>query len=201
MAVLGIGSNAPAAARDGRPVIVAFGDSLTEGFGVTDGQKYTDYLQKALDDKGYKYRVLNAGVSGDTSNNALDRVQSVLNQDPKVVILEIGGNDGLRGLSVEGTKINLREIISKFQKMGIKVVLWGMTLPPSYGPDYVKSFERMYAEMARERRVPMIPLREEIARFAGNEKLMQRDRIHLTGEGYRTLVPVILKHLEPLLER
>ena len=211
MVMMGCGGNEPApapdaprpkkSAKDTRPVIVAFGDSLTDGFGVPEGQKYTDYLQQALDEKGYKYRVVNAGVSGDTSNNALDRVQGVLNQDPKVVILEIGGNDGLRGLGVEGTRSNLKEMIAKFQKMGVKVVLWGMTLPPSYGPDYVRSFERMYAELARELRVPMIPLREEIARFAGNEKLMQPDRIHPTGEGYRALAPVILDYLEPLLQR
>ncbi len=189
------------APRDSRPVIVAFGDSLTEGLGVAEGQKYPDHLQRALDQAGYRYRVLNAGVSGDTSNNALERVQSVLRQSPKIVILEIGGNDGMRGLPVEGTRRNLEEMITALQSAGIKVALWGMTLPRSYGPDYIRSFEKMYAEVAKSHGLRMIPLRDELGKFAGNETLLQRDGIHPTGEGYRTLVPLILKSLEPELQR
>jgi len=181
---------APPAPVDTRPVIVAFGDSLTDGYGVPEGQKYTDYLQTALDEKGLKYRVVNAGVSGDTTGNALDRVASVVALKPVLVILEIGGNDGLRGLPVDQTRQNLEQIVKQLQASGAKVLLWSMTLPRNYGPKYVREFEKVYESVGRQYKVPLVPVRE----FGKVE--MQADGIHPTGAGYQKLAPVVLKYMK-----
>jgi len=181
---------APTQPVDTRPVIVAFGDSLTDGYGVPRGQKYTDYLQTALDEKGLKYRVVNAGVSGDTTGNALDRVASVVALKPVLVILEIGGNDGLRGLPVEQTRQNLGQIVTQLQAPGAKVLLWSMTLPRNYGPRYVRQFEKVYESIGKQYKVKLIPVRE----FGTVE--MQADGIHPTGAGYRKVAPVVLKYVE-----
>jgi acyl-CoA thioesterase-1 len=180
----------PAPPADARPVIVAFGDSLTDGFGVANGEKYTDYLQAALDARKLAYRVVNAGVSGDTTGNALDRLPGVLALKPKLVILEIGGNDGLRGLPVEQTERNLEEIVKGLQAGGARLLMWGMTLPRNYGPRYVRDFERMYETVAKRYRVTLIPVRE----FGQVE--MQPDGIHPTGAGYARIAPVVFKYVE-----
>ena len=181
---------APPEPVDTRPAIVAFGDSLTDGYGVPQGQKYTDYLQTALDEKGLKYRVVNAGVSGDTTGNALDRVASVVALKPVLVILEIGGNDGLRGLPVEQTRQNLGQIVTQLQASGAKVLLWSMTLPRNYGPRYVRQFERVYESTGKQYKVKLVPVRE----FGQVE--MQADGIHPTGAGYQKVAPVVLKYVE-----
>lgn len=181
---------APPRPVDTRPVIVALGDSLTDGYGVPAGEKYTDYLQAALDEKGLKYRVVNAGVSGDTTGNALDRVPGVVALDPVLVILEIGGNDGLRGLPVEQTRQNLEEIVKQLQASGAKVLLWSMTLPRNYGRKYVREFEKVYESIGRQYKVPLVPVRE----FGQVE--MQADGIHPTGAGYRKVAPVVFRYVK-----
>lgn len=184
-------------ASDNRPVIVAFGDSLTAGFGADPGQSYPDFLQKELDQRGARYRVANSGVSGDTTTDGLERVATVTALKPAIVILEFGGNDGLRGLPVSTTRANLDQIIMALRKAGAKIVLAGMTLPPNYGPDYIHSFEGVYRDLAKQYRLPLIPFL--LQGVGGNPALMQRDGIHPTGEGNRIVAQNVIEALAPLL--
>src|SRR5260370_35766670 len=124
-----------AAAQDRRPVIVAFGDSLTAGYGAGPGPSYPDLLQKDLDRAGIRWRVVNAGVSGDPTTDGVNRLSEVLSYKPRIVILEFGGNDGLRGLPIEITRANLNQMVETLRNAGVSVILAGMTLPPNYGPD------------------------------------------------------------------
>jgi acyl-CoA thioesterase-1 len=142
---------------DTRPRIVAFGDSLTAGLGVPAEESYPAQLQRSLDALGYVYRVVNAGVSGDTTAGGLRRVPWILTNNPDVVILELGANDGLRGLSIEQTQHNLREIIQRLKEAGVGIILAGMKLPPNYGQDYLARFEGIYPSLAAEYRIPLIP--------------------------------------------
>ena len=191
----------PAAAQapDSRPAVVAFGDSLSAGFGADPGKSYPDFLQKEIDRRGYRYHVVNAGISGDTTTDGLERVGTVTALKPVIVIVEFGGNDGLRGLPVTTTRANLEQIIVTLQKAGAKVVLAGMTLPPNYGPDYIHSFEAVYQDLAKNYRVPLIPFL--LRGVGGHADLMQRDGIHPTGEGNRIVAQNVMQILEPLLRK
>jgi acyl-CoA thioesterase-1 len=188
-----------AAAPDNRPAIVAFGDSLTAGFGLDPGKGYPDFLQRELDRRGYRYRVINAGISGETTTGGLARVGLVLADHPAIVILEFGGNDGLRGLQVAATRANLEQMIVELQKGGAKVVLAGMTLPPNYGPEYIRAFDRMYPDLAGRYELPLIPFL--LAGVAGTAEYMQRDGLHPTEEGCRLVAANVMRVLEPLLSR
>jgi acyl-CoA thioesterase-1 len=192
----GVGSRPVSADR---PSIVAFGDSLTAGLGVSPDQSYPARLQRALDAAGYGYRVVNAGVSGETTAGGARRVSWVLKNKPAIVILELGGNDGLRGLSLQETKANLERIIQQFQQASVTVVLAGMKLPPNYGQDYTDGFESLYQALAKQYRLTLIPF--FLDGVAGSSSLNQADGIHPTGEGYRIIVEKIFPTLEPLLER
>ncbi len=182
-----------------RPSIVAFGDSLTAGLGVRQDESYPARLQRALDAAGYAYRVVNAGVSGDTTAGGARRVSWILKNKPTIVILELGGNDGLRGLSLQETKANLERIIQQLQQASVTVVLAGMKLPPNYGQDYTDGFEALFKELAKQYRLTLIPF--FLDGVAGSSSLNQADGIHPTGEGYRIIVEKILPTLEPLLDR
>lgn len=182
-----------------RPTIVAFGNSLTAGLGVAPDESYPVQLQKKLDLAGYAYRVVNAGVSGDTTAGGVRRVSWVLNSSPSIVILELGANDGLRGLSLQETKANLERIIQQFQQASAIVVLAGMKLPPNYGQDYTDGFEALYQTLAKQYRLTLIPF--FLDGVAASSSLNQADGIHPTGEGYRVIVEKIFPTLEPLLER
>lgn len=184
---------------DNRPLIAAFGDSLSAGFGAEPGKGYPDYLQRLLDSHGYKYHVYNAGVSGDTTSDGVERMPEVLGLHPAIVILEFGGNDGLRGLPVSTTKANLARMIAEFQKAGVKVLLAGMTLPPNYGPDYIASFNRVYVDLESEYKLQRIPFLLE--GVGGVARLMQRDGIHPTGEGNRIVGQTVFRYLEPMLSK
>lgn len=186
-------------APDTRPRIVAFGDSLTAGLGVAPDESYPAQLQRRLDTLNYRYRVINAGVSGDTTAGGLRRVPWVLNSKADLVILELGGNDGLRGLSLDQTKSNLDQIIQQLQQAGVKVVLAGMKLPPNYGKDYTAGFEAIYPALAKRYQLPLIPFFLE--GVAASATLNQSDGIHPTKEGYRIIVEEILKIISPLLEQ
>jgi acyl-CoA thioesterase-1 len=189
-------SPSPAKPVDNRPRIVAFGDSLTAGHGAPPGASYPDFLQKDLDQAGYHYRVVNAGVSGDTTTDGLARVPSVLAYEPVIVILEFGGNDGLRGLPVATTRTNLERMIVSVQNSGAKVVLAGMTLPPNYGPDYIRPFTRIYPELAARYKTELIPFLLE--GVAGTD-LMQRDGLHPKAEGNRLVARNVMEVLKKLL--
>ena len=182
---------------DTRPRIVAFGDSLTAGLGVPAEESYPAQLQRRLENLGYRYRVINAGVSGDTTAGGLRRVPWILTNKPDLVILELGANDGLRGLGVDQTQHNLREIIKRLQEAGVGVVLAGMKLPPNYGQDYLARFEAIYPSLAKEYRLPLIPFFLE--GVGGSLFLNQADGIHPTAKGYALVVEQVLKILSPLL--
>ncbi len=185
--------------QDDRPAIVAYGDSLSAGFGVPPGESFPDFLQKDLDQAGYGYRVVNAGISGDTTSGGLDRLNNVLALNPQVVLLELGGNDGLRGLPLSATRENLEKMIVGIQKAGATVVLAGMTLPPNYGPDYIRQFEQIYLDLAKKYHLPRIPFLLE--GVAGNPSLMQNDGMHPTTEGNRRVARLVLRYLEPVLKK
>ena len=184
-------------AVDNRPRIVAFGDSLTAGLGVATEDTYPAQLQRRLDEQGLRYRVINAGVSGDTTAGGVRRVEWVLKSHPDMVILELGGNDGLRGLNVQETKANLERIIQRCQEASVTVVLAGMKLPPNYGADYTKAFEAIYPALAKRYRVPLIPF--FLDGVAGSASLNQADGIHPTSEGYRIITEKVLEQITPLL--
>jgi acyl-CoA thioesterase-1 len=190
---------AVAPSSDPRPAVVAFGDSLSAGFGADPGKSYPDFLQKEIDRRGYSYHVVNAGVSGDTTTDGLERISTVTALKPAIVIVEFGGNDGLRGLPVGSTRSNLEQIIVNLQKGGAKVVLAGMTLPPNYGPDYIHSFEAVYRDLAKKYRLPLIPFL--LRGVGGHDDLMQRDGIHPTAGGNRIVAKNVIETLEPILHK
>ena len=188
-----------AGTEDQRPTIVCFGDSLTAGFGVDPGKSYPDLLQQELDRRGYRYRVVNLGVSDDTTQDGLDRLSLVLSEKPRIVLLEFGANDGLRGQPVSNSENNLSQMIDGLQKAGAQVILAGITLPPNYGPDYIGKFDAMFQALAARYKTPLIPFL--LAGVAGNSNLMQRDRLHPNAEGTRLVVRNVTRTLEPLLQR
>jgi acyl-CoA thioesterase-1 len=186
-------------AQDSRPVIVAFGDSLSAGSGVPESQSYPACLQRELDRRGLAYRVENAGISGDTTSGGVVRVETVLALKPVVVILELGANDGLRGLPIATTRANLEQMIQELQRAGTQVVLAGMTLPPNYGPDYIRSFERVYTGLAAKHKLRLIPFLLE--GVAGTAQFMQSDGLHPNADGNVRVAANVMKVLEPLLGR
>jgi acyl-CoA thioesterase-1 len=187
---------APAPA-DPRPVIAAFGDSLTAGYGVETGNSYPDFLQKRLDRAGRRYHVVNAGISGDTTSGGLARVDMVIDLKPAIVILELGGNDGLRGTPLSSTRANLEQLVVDLRKSGAKLALAGITLPPNYGPDYIRSFESIYKDLAAKYKLPLIPFLLEGT--VGVKGLMQPDGIHATAKGNEVVADLVMRTLEPLL--
>ena len=183
----------------GLPLIVCFGDSLTAGYGTDPGQSYPDYLQQRLDDAGFHYRVTNAGVSGNTTKDGLSRIGRVIAQHPELVVVEFGGNDGLRGLQLEQTQQNLASIIEQLQASGTKVVLAGITLPPDYGPDYIAKFDAMYPALAKRYRVPLLPfLLQDVYGVAGD---IQDDHTHATAQGNKQVAVNVERLIEPFLKR
>ena len=185
--------------HDDRPIIVAFGDSLTAGYGTDAGNSYPDYLEHDLEAKGFHYHVVNAGISGNTTKDGVERVDEVIALKPAVVIVVFGGNDGLRGLPIDSTRKNLDQIVSSLQGAGTKVVLGGITLPPNYGADYIRQFNETYALLAKKYHVPLLPfLLQGVYGTAGS---MQADGMHATAQGNeqvaRNLVPLVM----PLLHK
>jgi acyl-CoA thioesterase-1 len=187
------------APSDTRPVILGFGDSLTAGFGVPHDGGYPDQLQRTLDERGYRYRVVNMGISGDTTSGGMARLRGGLDLKPSFVILELGANDGLRGLPVKETRANLEEMITAFQKTGATVVLAGMTLPRNYGATYVQAFENIFKDLSRKYGLPLIPFFLE--GVAGIPRLTLPDFLHPNADGYRIVTDNIMKTLGPLLKK
>ncbi len=185
--------------RDSRPLIVCFGDSLTAGYGTEAGQAYPDYLQAALDHRGYAYRVVNAGISGNTTKDGVARVGSVVAMKPSIVVVEFGGNDGLRGLRVADTRSNLDQILSALTTSGTKVVLAGITLPPDYGSDYIQQFNETYELMAKKFHAPMLPFL--LKGVFGVEGMMQADHTHATSAGNKVVADNVFSLIQPLLKK
>jgi acyl-CoA thioesterase-1 len=190
----------PSTTIDTRPAIVAFGDSLTAGFGAEPGNSYPDFLQKELDRAGLPWQVINAGVSGDTTTDGVNRLGEVLAHKPRIVIVEFGGNDGLRGLPVETTRANLDQMVATLQKSGAKVILAGMTLPPNYGPDYIRTFEQIYRDLAAKYKLTRIPFLLEGVATMATRNLMQRDGLHPTGPGNAVVAQTVMRYLKPMLD-
>jgi acyl-CoA thioesterase-1 len=153
-------------------------------------------LQAELDARGYNYRVVNAGVSGDTTSSGLQRMRQVLSLKPSIVLLELGGNDGLRGLPIEVTRSNLEEMIVALRDAGATVALAGMTLPRNYGQTYIRQFEELYRSLAAKYRLRLVPFEIEPLAARG---MLQDDGIHPTADGYRAALPRIFSELAPLL--
>lgn len=182
-----------------RPVIVCYGDSITAGYGLDDGEAYPDFLQKKLDGAGYAYKVVNQGTSGATTKDAVAGLRYVLRLHPAVVIVEFGGNDGLRGLPVEESKHNLDQVLTGLQNAHVKTLLAGITLPPQYGQDYIQSFEQLFRTLAASHRVTLIPmLYVDLIRVPGT---IQSDGIHPTAKGSAIIAGTIFRALKPLLRK
>jgi acyl-CoA thioesterase I len=189
----------PPPPKDDRPVIVAFGDSLTAGYGTDAGNSYPDFLEQDLNAKGFHYHVLNAGVSGNTTKDGVERLDDVVSLKPALVIVAFGGNDGLRGLPIDSTRKNLDQMVSTLQRAGIKVVLGGITLPPNYGADYIRQFNESYALLAKQYHVPLLPfLLQDVYGTAGS---MQPDGIHATSQGNQQVARNLLPLVIPLLHK
>lgn len=192
---------APAAstnpANANAPRIVFLGDSLTAGYGLDKDESVPSLIQKRLQDAGYPYEVVNAGVSGDTSAGGLSRLDWSLAGDVKVLVVELGANDGLRGLPVKELKSNLTEIITRAQTKGIQVILTGMEAPPNFGSAYTSEFRDVYRQLSREHDVAFVPFYLE--GVAGIPSLNIADGIHPNAEGSRIVEKTIWSALEPLL--
>ncbi|HEY6400664.1 MAG TPA: arylesterase [Blastocatellia bacterium] len=188
----------PSATPDERPVIVAFGDSLTAGFGLPEDQTFTSLLQRKIDEKGLRYRVVNASVSGDTSAGGVSRINWVLGEGPiKFLILELGGNDGLRGKSVAEMKKNLAEIIERAQSREVIVILAGMEAPPNLGEKYTSEFRQAFRDLAKKYRLTLIPFLLE--GVAGRREMNQPDGIHPNSAGEKLMTENVWQDIEPLL--
>ena len=187
------GSPQPAS-QDNRPVIVCFGDSLTAGVA---GRSYPEDLQDLLAQNGYLYRVDNQGVGGDTTTDGLARIENVVAEHPVLVVLEFGGNDGLRGVPVDSIRKNLEDMMVRLKEAGVPFALLGITLPPNYGADYVKSFTEMYPQLAKKYHAKFIPfLLLNVYRIPG---MMQPDGIHPSGAGNKIVAKDVFTLIQPLL--
>lgn len=180
------------------PLVVFLGDSLTAGYGLTEEEAFPARLAAALRGAGHPVRVVNAGVSGDTSAGGLRRLPWLLTQHPDVLVVALGANDGLRGLPVSLTEENLRGIVSQAKGAGARVLLLGLRLPPNLGADYLHAFEAVYPRVARDTGVPLVPFFLE--GVGGVAALNQEDGIHPTAEGQRRIAATVLPYLEPLVQ-
>ena len=149
--------------------------------------------------EGYAYRVVNAGVSGDTTAGGLRRVDWALRLAPEIAIVELGANDALRGQDLKGVRANLEQIVARFQSAGVRVLIAGMRLPPNYGDRYGAEFQRVYEEVARQRGAALMPF--FLDGVGGYPRLNQPDGLHPTAPGYRVIVDRLWPHLRPLLKR
>ncbi|MES1261868.1 MAG: GDSL-type esterase/lipase family protein [Acidobacteriota bacterium] len=187
------------AVPDPRPVVAAFGDSLSAGLGLDAGKSYPDDLQRLIDAAGYQYRVVNLGVSGDTTTNGVERLPSVLALHPAIVILEFGANDGLRGQPVASARQNMQRMIEALQNAGAQIVLAGMSLPRNYGPDYIHAFEQMYVDLGSQYHLVRIPFL--LDGVGGIPRLTQQDGLHPTAEGADIMAHTVFQWLRPLLRK
>ena len=181
-------------------VILFFGDSLTAGYGLDQGEAFPEIIQQKIDSLQLNYKVVNAGLSGETTSGGKNRIDWVLKQNVDIFVLELGANDGLRGIPLQETRKNLQEIIDFVRKENpeIKIILTGMQIPPNMGQDYTSGFRDIFPELAEKNDVDLIPfLLEDVA---GNPELNQPDGIHPTAEGQEILAENVWEVLEPKLE-
>lgn len=178
--------------------MVAFlGDSLTAGLGLPEDQAYPSVLGRRLEVTGTPVRVLNAGVSGDTTAGGLARLDWLLKQKPDILVVGLGANDGLRGLDLAQTEANLREIVRRAKTSGAQVLVLGMRIPPNYGPEYTERFEEIYPEIAEDLDVPLVPFLLE--GVGGVAELNQSDGLHPTAEGQERVAATVEPYLTEML--
>ncbi|HVZ84322.1 MAG TPA: arylesterase [Terracidiphilus sp.] len=181
------------------PLLICFGDSITAGYGLSASQAYPAALQRDLDKLGYHYRVDNRGVSGATSKDAVATLNSILSEHPAVVIVEFGGNDGLRGLPLDQTRRNLDSVVTALQRARIKVLIAGITLPPNYGADYIHQFQQIFSGLAASHHTAIVPMiYKDLVNVPGT---IQSDGIHPTAKGSEIIAHTLLPALKPLLQK
>ena len=188
----------PALSAD-RPVVVCFGDSITAGYGLQKGQAWPDALQRKLDRNAYQYKVDNQGTSGATSKDAVASLRTVLGLHPQVVVVEFGGNDGLRGIPLDQTRNNLDSVLTSLENAHARILLAGITLPPNYGPDYIHAFEEMYRDLAAKHHTAFVPMiYKDLVRVPNT---IQADGIHPTAKGSEIIADTLFPVLKPLLKK
>jgi acyl-CoA thioesterase I len=179
--------------------VLVLGDSLSAEYGLARGAGWVSLLEKRLKENKIDANVVNASISGETTSGGKARLPSLLDKyRPNLVILELGGNDGLRGLPVAATQANIRAMVTASKKAKAKVLLVGMQIPPNYGRDYAENFSRLYTATARETGIPLVPFL--LAEIADKPQLFQADRIHPTAEAHPIMLNNIWPHLKPLLQ-
>lgn len=181
--------------------IIFFGDSITAGLGVTPQQAYPALIQDKIDSLGWNFKVINAGVSGATSSDGVQRIDWILQQPVSVFVLELGGNDGLRGINLDLTKKNLQEIIDRVKKKypHAKIIIAGMQVPPNLGQNYTQQFKLMFPELARKNNVALIPFL--LKNVGGISSLNQQDEIHPNAKGHKIVADNVWQVLKPILEK
>jgi acyl-CoA thioesterase-1 len=180
-----------------RPLVVCFGDSITAGYGAPEGSSYPDFLQRKLDAAGYNYQVVNRGASGATTKDAVAGLPYLLRLHPAVVIVEFGGNDGLRGLPPEQTRRNLDRVLTALESAHVRILLAGITLPHEYGPDYIHAFEALFRALAAQHRTAFVPMiYKNLVNVPGS---IQADGIHPTARGAAIIADTLMPALRPLL--
>jgi acyl-CoA thioesterase-1 len=179
--------------------ILFFGDSITAGLGVDKSQAFPALIQDRIDSLGLNYEVINGGLSGETSAGGLRRIDWTLQRDIDIMVLELGGNDGLRGIDLNSTKENLQQIIDKVKATNpdAQIILAGMQVPPNLGQDYTRKFETIYPELAQENNLFLIPMIMD--KIGGDEELMQSDGLHPTPEGHKVIADTVWEALNPIL--
>ncbi len=186
--------------QDKSPVLLVVGDSVSAGYGLTGGQGWVELLSKKLAAEGYRYRVVNASISGDTTAGGRARLPALLAQHkPAVVVIELGGNDALRGGKLATTRENLDAMVVASQAAGAKVLVVGMEIPPNYGPAYAREFRDLFTSVSTTRKVPLVP--SFFAGFGEDLAFFQPDRIHPTATAQSRLLDNVWPQLVPLLKR
>jgi len=193
--VITAGLHAAASAR----VLVCFGDSITAGYGLDESKSYPAALGRILTSRGYNYQVVNQGVSGNTTKDAVARVSSIVALHPDVAVVEFGGNDGLRGLPLDTTRRNLDSVLTMLQAAKIRVLLVGITLPPNYGAEYIQNFNAIYRDAAAKHHLPLMPMLYDNIYTVPDT--IQADGIHPTAKGSELIAEHMLPLLLPLLRK
>jgi acyl-CoA thioesterase I len=191
---------APACAQGSAPVLLVVGDSISAAYGLARGEGWVDLLAERLRTQGYRERVVNASISGDTTSGGIARLPALLREHrPSIVVIELGGNDALRGGNLQSTRANLDAMVAAVQAARAKPLILGMKVPPNYGAAYARAFDALFTDVAKARRVPVVPylfegFGEDLARF-------QPDRIHPTAAAQREILDNVWPALVPLLSR
>ena len=183
----------------GRPILVCYGDSITAGLGLREGEAYPEDLQKLLDKRGYAYKVINQGTSGATTKDAVAGLPNVLRLHPAIVIVEFGGNDGLRGLPIDQTRSNLEQVLAGLENAHVKILLAGITLPPDYGQDYIRSFDKIFRDLAAKHHIAIVPMLYKD--LINVPETIQGDGIHPTAKGSEIIAGTLFPVLKPLLRK